>query len=265
MVRAFRRRRGDQFAAGGRRAWLSRYAPSIFWLTATSWGLPLARAAARRQYPQRHVGAVDARFRLGGIAAVTGRRLRPRSSRSQPCRCFGDTFAAASTIVCVTLEFLAQLAYTMLGLVLLVQLQPDSDVAAPVLLGLAVAIAAAVGTVLVQRRGFAFFDRMARYLGGDWAERSAAGAAARYIAAIGGDLPSSPAARNQHAAAFDVLGRQRRRGVVGLADCRRAAPLRRRFGHREPALRHSHDDLLRAAGGWGAGKALTLCSARRSG
>jgi putative membrane protein len=92
------------------------------------------------------------------------------------------TLAAASTIVDVTLEFLAQLAYTMLGLMLLVQLQPDSDVAVPVLLGLAVAIAAAVGFVLVQRRGFAFFDRMARYLGGDWAERSAAGAAALHAA-----------------------------------------------------------------------------------
>ena len=43
------------------------------------------------------------------------------------------TLAAASTIVDVTLEFVAQLAYTALGLALLVWLQPDTQVALPVL------------------------------------------------------------------------------------------------------------------------------------
>jgi putative membrane protein len=88
------------------------------------------------------------------------------------------TLAAASTIVDVTLEFVAQLAYTALGLAWLVRLQPESRVAAPVLLGLAVAVLAAVGFILVQRRGIGFFDRIARYLGRGWAERGAAGAAA---------------------------------------------------------------------------------------
>ncbi len=88
------------------------------------------------------------------------------------------TLAAASTIVDVTLEFVAQLPYTALGLALLVWLQPDTPVAAPVLLGLAVAGVAAAAFVLVQRRGFNYVDRIAGILGVGWAERSAAGAAA---------------------------------------------------------------------------------------
>ncbi len=92
------------------------------------------------------------------------------------------TLAAASTIVDVTLEFVAQLAYTALGLALLVRLQPETRAAAPVLLGLAVAACAAVAFVLVQRRGLALFDRIAGYLGAGWAERSAAGAAALHAA-----------------------------------------------------------------------------------
>ena len=95
------------------------------------------------------------------------------------------TLAAASTIVDVTLEFAAQLAYTALGLALFVQLQPDTQMAAPVLLGLAIAAAAAVAFVLVQHRGFHYFDRIARTLGSGWAERSAAGAAALYAMLAG--------------------------------------------------------------------------------
>ncbi len=95
------------------------------------------------------------------------------------------TLAAASTIVDVTLEFVAQLAYTALGLAWFVRLQPHTRVAAPVLLGLAVAAAAATVFVLVQRRGFHYFDRIARILGSGWAERGAAGAAALHAALTG--------------------------------------------------------------------------------
>jgi putative membrane protein len=87
------------------------------------------------------------------------------------------TLAAASTIVDVTLEFVAQLAYTALGLAWLIRLQPDSRVALPVLLGLAVAVPVATAFVLVQRRGIGLLDRIARHLGRGWAERGAAGAA----------------------------------------------------------------------------------------
>ena len=95
------------------------------------------------------------------------------------------TLAAATTIVDVTLEFVAQLAYTALGLALFVQLQPDTEAAAPMLLGLAAAAAAAVAFVLAQRHGFRYIDRIARHIGGGWAERSAAGAAALHDALAG--------------------------------------------------------------------------------
>ena len=94
--------------------------------------------------------------------------------------------ATASTIVDVTIEFVAQLAYTALGLVLLVRLQPETQAAAPVLLGLAVAALAAVAFVLVQRRGFALIERVAGILGegwgAEWAGRGAAGAAILHAA-----------------------------------------------------------------------------------
>jgi glycosyltransferase 2 family protein len=93
--------------------------------------------------------------------------------------------AAASTIVDVTLEFVAQLAYTALGLALLVRFQPETQVTLPVLLGLAVAAAAAAAFVLVQRRGLDYFDRLARVIGSGWVERGAAGAAALHDALAG--------------------------------------------------------------------------------
>ena len=62
------------------------------------------------------------------------------------------------------------------------QLQPDSAAATPVMIGLAVAVVAAVAFLLVQRHGFDYFDRIARILGRGWAERSAAGAAALHVA-----------------------------------------------------------------------------------
>jgi putative membrane protein len=95
------------------------------------------------------------------------------------------TVAAASTIVDVTLEFVAQLAYTALGLAWLVRLQPDTEAAVPVLLGLAVAALGATAFVLLQRRGIAYFDRIASYLAAGWAERSAAGAAVLHEALAG--------------------------------------------------------------------------------
>ncbi|MFI4947847.1 MAG: lysylphosphatidylglycerol synthase domain-containing protein [Alphaproteobacteria bacterium] len=95
------------------------------------------------------------------------------------------TLAAASTIVDVTVEFIAQLAYTALGLAWFIELQPGSPVALPVVLGLAVAALAATAFVLVQRRGIGLFDRIARHLGRGWAERGAAGAAALHDALAG--------------------------------------------------------------------------------
>jgi putative membrane protein len=86
------------------------------------------------------------------------------------------SIAAASTIVDLTLEFFAKLAYTALGLVLLISLRPGSAIAAPLSAGLAAASLAAVLFVVAQHRGINLLDRLARALGRGWAERTAAGA-----------------------------------------------------------------------------------------
>jgi glycosyltransferase 2 family protein len=88
------------------------------------------------------------------------------------------TTAAATTMVDLTLEFLAKLAYMALGLSLLVDLRPGTPVALPVTIGLTATGLLAAAFVIVQRHGFDLFGRFARRLGRGWAERSAAGAAA---------------------------------------------------------------------------------------
>jgi putative membrane protein len=94
--------------------------------------------------------------------------------------------AAGSTIVDVMLEFVAQLAYTALGLAWLIYLRPHAALARPVAAGLLIASLAAAGFLLFQHRGFAFLDRLGRAVGRGWADRGAAGAAALHaeIAAI---------------------------------------------------------------------------------
>ena len=90
--------------------------------------------------------------------------------------------ATASTIADLTLEFFAKIAYTMLGLVLLVDLRPDLQVAIPITIGVTVAGVVALAFVLVQRHGFDLFDRFARALGRGWADRTAAGVASVHTA-----------------------------------------------------------------------------------
>ncbi len=92
------------------------------------------------------------------------------------------TVAAASTMVDLTLEFLAKIAYMVIGLVLLIHLRPEMPVALPVTIGLTVTGLFAAAFVVVQRHGFEVFDRFARLLGRGWAERTAAGAAALHAA-----------------------------------------------------------------------------------
>jgi glycosyltransferase 2 family protein len=89
--------------------------------------------------------------------------------------------AAASTIVDVTLEFLAQIAYTAIALSWLLHLEPQTLFAAPVATGLAIAGFLAAGFLATQRRGFGLLDRFARALGRGWAGRTATGAAALHV------------------------------------------------------------------------------------
>jgi glycosyltransferase 2 family protein len=126
-------------------------------------------------------------------AAIWGRLIRDSGAEVLPVSQVGGyvmgvraivlggvsgTAAAASTIVDVTLEFLAQLAYTALGVLWLLHLQPTTLVAVPVAIGLGIAGAAALAFLIVQRRGFSLLDRMARAVGQGWADKTADGAAA---------------------------------------------------------------------------------------
>jgi putative membrane protein len=86
--------------------------------------------------------------------------------------------AAASTIVDVSLEFVSQIAFTGFALVWLIQLKPNAPVTVPVAIGLVAAGILAAGLLAAQRRGFNLIDRLARALGRDWLDRTAAGAGA---------------------------------------------------------------------------------------
>src|SRR6185312_5991629 len=105
--------------------------------------------------PLSQVGGYVLGARVLAIAGVSGTR------------------AAASTIVDVTLEFMAQLPYTAIGLALLVWYQPETEVVVPVSVGLAVGVVAAIAFMIAQRRGFNYIDRLSGILGAGWAERTA--------------------------------------------------------------------------------------------
>jgi len=122
------------------------------------WGR-LTRDAGSEVLPLSQMGGTVLGARAVALAGVSG------------------PVATASTIVDLTLEFFAKLAYTAVGLVLLVHLRPDLPVALPITTGIAVAALVAIAFVVVQRHGFALFDRLARALGRGWADRTAAGAA----------------------------------------------------------------------------------------
>ncbi|HUH85353.1 MAG TPA: lysylphosphatidylglycerol synthase domain-containing protein [Stellaceae bacterium] len=86
--------------------------------------------------------------------------------------------ATATTVVDVTLELCAQLAYTALGLALLLQLRPETKLAFPILAGLGAAVVALLGFVGVQRRGARLLDRLTAFLAREWLSAVAAGAVA---------------------------------------------------------------------------------------
>jgi putative membrane protein len=122
------------------------------------WGR-LVRDSASEVLPLSQVGGYVLGARALAICGVPGSR------------------AAASTIVDVTLEFFAQLAYTGIALAWLLHLEPQTRFAAPTGFGLVVACGLAGGFLVAQRRGFRLLDRFAGALGRGWAERTAAGAA----------------------------------------------------------------------------------------
>lgn len=75
-------------------------------------------------------------------------------------------FASASTVVDVTLELVAQLFYTLLGLGLLAWLKPGSAIEGPAIASVAAMAVLASLFVLAQRRGVGAVERVLTKLGG---------------------------------------------------------------------------------------------------
>jgi glycosyltransferase 2 family protein len=76
--------------------------------------------------------------------------------------------AFASTIVDVTLELVGEIAYTALGLYLLLSYRPETSLAQPAIIGLVVAGAATATFIIAQRRGAKLIERIAGRLASQW-------------------------------------------------------------------------------------------------
>ena len=76
--------------------------------------------------------------------------------------------AVATTIVDITIEVLAQLCYTLLGLALLARVQPHAELIYPFAIGVAIGVAGILGFILLQRRGAALVERLSQRLAGNW-------------------------------------------------------------------------------------------------
>ncbi len=71
-----------------------------------------------------------------------------------------SAFAAGSTVVDVTVELVAQLGYTIIGLAVLDAVRPDNVIAGPVLAGVGVMAVLAVIFIAVQARGAGVAERI---------------------------------------------------------------------------------------------------------
>ncbi len=100
-------------------------------------------------------------------------------------------FAAGSTVVDVTAELVAQLAYTAIGLLLMERLRPNSF-ALPVLAGLALMSAAVAAFIALQARGAGLVERMGARLAREFLGRDVGGAGA--VQAVIAELHARPRA-----------------------------------------------------------------------
>ena len=76
--------------------------------------------------------------------------------------------ATASTVVDVTAEFLSQIAFTCIGLGILLARAPRSGLAVPVEVGIALAVLACFAFVWVQKGAAPVFARIGRRIAGNW-------------------------------------------------------------------------------------------------
>ncbi|HET6197996.1 MAG TPA: lysylphosphatidylglycerol synthase domain-containing protein [Acetobacteraceae bacterium] len=78
------------------------------------------------------------------------------------------SLATASTVVDVTAEFLAQLAFTAIGLGILLARAPDSSLAVPVEVGLGLAVMGGAALIWLQQGAAPLFTRLGRRIAGRW-------------------------------------------------------------------------------------------------
>jgi putative membrane protein len=78
------------------------------------------------------------------------------------------SMATASTVVDVTAEFLAELAFTGIGLGILIARAPESHLAVPVEIGLGLAVMAGLALIWLQQGAAALFARLGRRVAGRW-------------------------------------------------------------------------------------------------
>jgi glycosyltransferase 2 family protein len=76
--------------------------------------------------------------------------------------------ATASTVVDVTAEFLAQLAFTAIGLGILLARAPDSRLAVPLEVGLGLAVMAGVALIWLQQGAAPLFAKLGQRIAGNW-------------------------------------------------------------------------------------------------
>ena len=78
------------------------------------------------------------------------------------------SLATASTVVDVTAEFLAQLAFTAIGLGILLARAPNSSLAVPLEVGLGLAVMAGAALIWLQQGAAPLFARLGRRIAGRW-------------------------------------------------------------------------------------------------
>ncbi|MEC4589657.1 lysylphosphatidylglycerol synthase domain-containing protein [Nitrospirillum amazonense] len=154
---------------------------------------------------------------------VWGRLIRDSGSEALPLSQIGGyvlgaralaltgvrgAFAAASTVVDVTAELVAQLLYTLVGLLLLRDLRPETPYVWPILLAVAGMGVLTALFMAVQRRGFGWAERVGLRLSREFLGRAlaAAGAVQEGIHAIYGRPWAVVAAIAIHFSAWVLSG-----------------------------------------------------------
>ena len=160
---------GNVAAAAGRVGW-SRFGIILVWQVALfvvcglAWDVILPARPQRRSWVPiwgRMVrdAAANCLLQVGGF--VFGARAVTLHGLSWP-------LATASTIVDVTAEFLAQLAFTGIGLAILLAHAPSSRLAVPLEVGLGLAVMGGLGFIWLQQGVGRLFARLGRRLAGQW-------------------------------------------------------------------------------------------------